>query len=295
MLKPDLVDTLLSPQGEPLLSFLRDAFYADTQRGGLRVDESHDLHRLATLATDLGLLEPRSSGDARLTSLGYELGNVGKEYCNWLDTGRSLPGPLRPEHVAGRRVLDVGCGFGRFPITFARHGAEVFGVDLQSRYLSLSRVFAQREEVRPPTVAVARAEALPFPDEAFDVVHCRLVLNYVDMKVAIREMRRVLVPGGRLFLTMVTLGNVLHDLSRMSWWSNRRGVAWRLFAIANTLCLQTTGRQVRLSARGRMHESHSPTYPTQAWMRRTLRRAGFRIETDSAGVFQAVRTDAVAS
>jgi len=289
MLKPSLVDTLLSPQGEPLLYFLRDAYYADAKRGGLRVDGPGDLRRMATLATDLGLLEPRTTGVARLTPLGYELGNIGKEYCNWLDGGRSLPGPVRPEHVAGLRVLDIGCGFGRFPITFARHGARVCGVDVQSDYLALSRVLARREGVRPPVVAVARAEALPFSDGAFDVVHCRFVLNYVDVPAAIREIRRVLFPGGRLFLSAMTLGYLLNDLRRMSWWSNRRSVAWRRFAIANTLCLQTTGRQVRLRARGRLQESHSPTYPTHAWMRAYLRRAGFAVEQDAAGTFQAVR------
>jgi ubiquinone/menaquinone biosynthesis C-methylase UbiE len=290
MLNPSLTETLLSPDGDRLLYFLRDAFYTETRQGVFRIDGSDDLRRAAALATDLGLLEPRAAGAARLTALGYELGNVAKEYCNWLDTGRSLPKPVQPEHVAGRRVLDVGCGFGRFPITFARHGADVCGVDLQPHYLTLSRVLARREEVRPPLVALARAEALPFPDGAFDVVHCRLVLNYTDVSTAIGEMRRVLVPGGRLFLMMITLGPFLRELFQLSWWSNRKAVVWRLFAIANTLCLQTTGRQVRLSARGRMHRSHSPTYPTQAWMRRHLRRAGFAIEWDAVGMFQAVRT-----
>src|SRR5690606_41963 len=49
----------------------------------------------------------------------------------------------------------------------------------------------------------ASAEAMPLPDEAFDVVLCQLGLEFMpDKLAALKEMRRVLVPGGRLFLNV---------------------------------------------------------------------------------------------
>jgi ubiquinone/menaquinone biosynthesis C-methylase UbiE len=48
----------------------------------------------------------------------------------------------------------------------------------------------------------ARAESIPFPDDGFDVVFCQLGLQFiVDKVAAIREMHRVLVPGGRVLVS----------------------------------------------------------------------------------------------
>jgi ubiquinone/menaquinone biosynthesis C-methylase UbiE len=108
---------------------------------------------------------------------------------------------LRP----GERVLDVACGTG----FLARRAAEqvgaagtVTGIDLNPGMLAVAR------SVTPPGVAIewhrANAESLPLPDEAFDVVLCQLGLQFVSDKVAaLREIRRVLTPGGRLVLNVV--------------------------------------------------------------------------------------------
>jgi ubiquinone/menaquinone biosynthesis C-methylase UbiE len=106
---------------------------------------------------------------------------------------------LRP----GERVLDVACGTG----VVARLAAERVGpsgtvaaVDLNPAMLSVARSI-------PSTGAVIRwyessAESVPLPDDAFDVVFCQLGLQFVaDKGAALEEMRRVLVPGGRVFVS----------------------------------------------------------------------------------------------
>lgn len=270
------MEILLSDECEPLLRFLRDAHYTEGNSGSFQPPEGDATAcRMFQIGRKLLLLEESGPGRCRLTPLGYELGNVGKEYCNWIDAGRRLPDGVTREMLAGRRLLDVGCSFGRFLASFSGCGAAVCGIDFQENYLRLSRVIAVREGVRPPVVARARAEQLPFPDASFDIVFCRLVLNYVhDVAGTMREFARVLVPGGRLVLIVSTFGDGLKSLFRMRWIGNGRSTAWLVFALLNTMLLQITGRQCRMRVGGRIHQVHSPTYPTVGWVRRTLSRLG---------------------
>jgi SAM-dependent methyltransferase len=94
----------------------------------------------------------------------------------------------------GMRALDVGCGPGALTAALAeRLGAgNVHAVDP-------SEPFAEACSARLPgvEVVVAGAEALPFPDRAFDVVLSQLVVNFMrDPEAGVREMARVTRPGG---------------------------------------------------------------------------------------------------
>ncbi len=99
---------------------------------------------------------------------------------------------------AGERVLDVACGTGVVAITAARRGAEVTGLDLTPELLEQARDHGTTMGVHVTWVE-GDAEVLQFPDASFDVV----VSQYGHMfaprpLVAIREMLRVLKPGGRI-------------------------------------------------------------------------------------------------
>ncbi|MFW6066923.1 MAG: class I SAM-dependent methyltransferase [Myxococcota bacterium] len=121
-----------------------------------------------------------------------------------------LAGPLR-----GRRVLDVGTGDGTYAIEAARRGARATGLDVDPAMISAAR---SRSEGAGVDIALreGRAEALPFDDGTFDVVVAVTVLCFVpDPAGAVREMGRVLVPGGRL---------VLGELGRFSVWAAERRV-----------------------------------------------------------------------
>ena len=122
----------------------------------------------------------------------------------------AIAAPLAEELVraaglrAGERVIDVACGTGVVArLAAARVGGEgaVAGVDTNPGMLAVART------VTPPEVAIdwheASADTLPFADATFGVVLCQMGLQFFpDRRAALREARRVMVPGGRLVLNV---------------------------------------------------------------------------------------------
>lgn len=114
---------------------------------------------------------------------------------------------------AGKKVLDVGCGNGYVLANYARAGADVYGVDLTEAAISLTR---QRFGLAGLTgdFRTANAEALPFPDDSFDCVCSMGVLHHTpDTERAVREVRRVLKPGGRLIVMFYHRDSALYRLN----------------------------------------------------------------------------------
>ena len=100
------------------------------------------------------------------------------------------------EGLHPQRALDIGCGAGQEMIPLVDLGAQGIGID------PAPEIGRAPWGERASRVAFTRgmAEALPFRDGSFDVVICRVALPYMDNRVALREMARVLRRGGRLLL-----------------------------------------------------------------------------------------------
>ena len=95
------------------------------------------------------------------------------------------------------RVLEIGCGLGTDGAQFAKAGANYTGVDLTQAAVDLAKRRFELFQL-PGTFRVADAERLDFPDNSFDVVYSHGVLHHTpDTAGAIREIHRVLRPGGR--------------------------------------------------------------------------------------------------
>ncbi|GAA1233045.1 class I SAM-dependent methyltransferase [Kitasatospora nipponensis] len=102
--------------------------------------------------------------------------------------------------VAGRRILDAGCGSGPLFAALRERGAVVSGFDASAGMLELAR----RRLGDGADLRVADLGGpLPYPDDAFDDVTAGLVLHYLeDWGPALAELRRVLKPGGRLIASV---------------------------------------------------------------------------------------------
>jgi ubiquinone/menaquinone biosynthesis C-methylase UbiE len=114
-------------------------------------------------------------------------------------TAENSAGYLLGELVAGRRVLDVGCGPGTITLDFARRVApgRVVAIDRDAGVLDAARGDARAQGISNVSFDEGDVYALAFPDASFDVVHAHQVLQHLsDPVAALAEMRRVCVPGG---------------------------------------------------------------------------------------------------
>lgn len=145
----------------------------------------------------------------------------------------------------GCSVLDAGCGDGTLTLAFARAGAApVVGCDIDARMISRAIAREARESQRVHYM-VADIARLPFADASFDLVTAIAVLAFVaDAEGAVREMARVLKPGGSL---------IVGDLGKWSLWAARRRVrgwlgarAWRAATFRTAAQLGELAQSARL-------------------------------------------------
>ena len=126
---------------------------------------------------------------------------------------------------AGGRVLEIGAGTG---LNLRHYPGDVELVLTEPEAAMADRLRDRVTELgRPATIVLAGAEALPFADHEFDTVVSTLVLCTVpDQQAALREIHRVLRPGGRLLF----MEHVRSESPRWARWQDRLNTPWRAFA-----------------------------------------------------------------
>lgn len=98
-------------------------------------------------------------------------------------------------------MLDVGCGAGHLGFALARCFKRVVATDLSASMLATVRIAAAQRGLSQLEVQQASAQALPFPDAHFDLVSSRYSAHHWhDVPAGLREMRRVVKPGGMLLM-----------------------------------------------------------------------------------------------
>jgi ubiquinone/menaquinone biosynthesis C-methylase UbiE len=120
------------------------------------------------------------------------------------DVFPALAGDLLDDLAGARRGLDAGCGPGQFTILVAERlpSLELWGIDLAPTMIELARGHAARSPAAGRLhFQVADVARLPFPDAHFDaVLSSGSIKHWPDPLAGLRELHRVLVPGGRAFI-----------------------------------------------------------------------------------------------
>ncbi len=190
-----------------------------------------------------------------------------------LSVAKKLPDEIRDLTV--ERVLDIGCGIGQalYPLAVSK-GAFGVGIDISDYSLRMGRDF-YAEKVPEAKVAFmsARAEALPFESESFDLVNCGLALPYTHNPRALAEVERILRPGG---LFLLKIHHVRYYLQKL-----RQGVSGaNVLSLIHCGRVLTTGTIYHLSRRQPMTRILNETYQTRWLLKRELAKSGLFIDSE---------------
>ena len=178
------------------------------------------------------------------------------------------------DSLAGRLVLDLGCGMGGLSTALALEGADVRSVDFNRHYCHITRLRGMRYGLELAPINAA-GEALPFPDAHFDIVMCVDVLEHVrDPEALLSEISRCLKPGGLCQITAINrfaFRDPHYHARLVNWLPRRAADAYlRLFG--------HTKDNARFKDRQSLHEMH---YYTYRGLERLLARHGLGGLTES--------------
>lgn len=145
-----------------------------------------------------------------------QFGEQASAYLNSAVHAQGAEFALLQDAVRGRgdaRVLDLGCGAGHVSFNVAPSVAEVIAYDLSQQMLDVVAAAAIDKGLSNVRTLCGAAERLPFADGEFDFVFSRYSAHHwSDLALALREVRRVLKPGGvAAFIDVMSPGSPLLD------------------------------------------------------------------------------------
>ncbi len=133
----------------------------------------------------------------------------GLRYCVNPVRYRYFKSKLDQLSPSGKTVLDLGCGGGFLAEEFAKEGFKVTGIDPSGRSIEAAQQHAAESNLSID-YRIGQGEALPFPDDSFDIIACCDVLEHVD------DPHKVICQVGR---TLKMGGIFFYDTINRTWWS----------------------------------------------------------------------------
>jgi ubiquinone/menaquinone biosynthesis C-methylase UbiE len=164
-----------------------------------------------------------------------------------------------------RVVLDIGCGMGQTLIALNLPSESVgYGIDVDSEAIEAGK------NVCPPNIhlSVSPGERLEFQDVFFDLIICRVALPYMQIDKTLREMFRVLRPGGEVWLALHPSSYIRKRATKALKAGKLSDPVYCGYVMLNGLLFNLTGKQLTVSGR-------TETVQSEGGIRRSLARAGF--------------------
>ena len=126
-----------------------------------------------------------------------------------------IGGHLKP----GMKILELGCGTGSFTSELARSGADITAIDVSPELLEIAKANWSAANVR---YEIQNAYALTYSDATFDSVVGSSILHHLEIEEALREIYRVLKPGGTIYFTEPNMLNPQIAIQKNVPWIKRR-------------------------------------------------------------------------
>ena len=133
----------------------------------------------------------------------------------WARRVKMLISHLKP----GMTVLELGCGTGTFTGELARSGADVVAIDVSPELLEIARANCSAPNIQ---YQIQNAYALSYSQGAFDSVVGSSVLHHLEIKEALRDIYRVLKPGGTIYFTEPNMLNPQIAIQKNIPWIKRK-------------------------------------------------------------------------
>jgi len=133
----------------------------------------------------------------------------------WARRVKMIGGHLKP----GMTILELGCGTGSFTGELARSGADVIAIDVSPELLEIARANWSAPNVR---YEIQNAYALTYSDATFDSIVGSSILHHLEIEEALREIYRVLKPGGTIYFTEPNMMNPQIAIQKNVPWIKRR-------------------------------------------------------------------------
>ncbi len=178
--------------------------------------------------------------------------------------GKALSSRVLPEFfsVDGARVLNAGFGDGPQALVYAGAFRSMLGVDVNAERLERARRMLDAAGVTDVELIQGTVERIPRPDSSFDAVLAIDIIEHVERPDAfLTEMRRLLVPGGRMLVTFPAMHDRFVDT---------------VSAVGRLL-----GRKGHAHPEGWHPDYHQRELPVRVW-RKTVEDAGFRCTRSGA-------------
>ncbi|MGD0516399.1 MAG: class I SAM-dependent methyltransferase [Thermoguttaceae bacterium] len=212
--------------------------------------------------------EGLADSHGKLTELGEKLAYHLVEYNRQSDPSEAYDLAEYMELGNESRILDIGCGAGQTLFRLQRFGpAECIGIDYDIESLAWGCRWQTIVAANPVNYVCASGEAIPFANNRFTHVFSRVALNYMHQACVVKEVVRVMEPGGMLSFRVMNVGYYLRLLSKSR---NIQRVIANLYKLGWGCVAALTGFQFQPQRRLAAKETFAPLFR----LRKLLRKAG---------------------